>query len=119
MVGGGYPEVIADAIDPTNWYLNYISTFIERDMRQLKNINNLAQFTKLFRMCAGRTGQILNMLAKPSTRTFFKGSTTSPTCKVRLWKSGWSTAVVRLRYAATAYASAPGISYLIRLDPTQ
>lgn len=63
MVAGGYPEVIADAIDPTDWYLNYISTYIERDVRQLKNINNLAQFTKLVRMCAGRTGQILNMAA--------------------------------------------------------
>ena len=63
IVAGGYPAVIADAIDPTDWYLNYISTYIERDMRQLKNINNLAQFTKLVRMCAGRTGQILNMTA--------------------------------------------------------
>lgn len=63
IVAGGYPEVIADAIDPTDWYLNYISTYIERDVRQLKNINNLAQFTKLLRMCAGRTGQILNMTA--------------------------------------------------------
>ena len=58
---GGYPEVIADAINPTDWYPNYISTYIERDVRQLKNINNLLLFTKLLRMCAGRTGQILNM----------------------------------------------------------
>lgn len=63
IMAGGYPEVIAEAIDPTDWYLNYISTYIERDVRQLKNINNLAQFTKLVRMCAGRTGQILNMTA--------------------------------------------------------
>lgn len=63
LVAGGYPEVVAEAIDPTDWYLNYISTYIERDVRQLKNINNLAQFTKLVRMCAGRTGQILNMTA--------------------------------------------------------
>lgn len=61
ILSGGYPEVIADAINPTDWYPNYISTYIERDVRQLKNINNLLLFTKLLRMCAGRTGQILNM----------------------------------------------------------
>lgn len=58
---GGYPEVMAEKINPTDWYPNYISTYIERDVRQLKNINNLGQFTKLLRLCAGRTGQILNM----------------------------------------------------------
>ena len=61
ILSGGYPEVIADAINPIDWYPNYISTYIERDVRQVKNINNLLLFTKLLRMCAGRTGQILNM----------------------------------------------------------
>ncbi len=61
IFSGGYPEVIADEINPTDWFPNYISTYIERDVRQLKNINNLFLFTKLLRMCAGRTGQILNM----------------------------------------------------------
>ena len=63
IVAGGYPEVIAKDIVPADWYPNYISTYIERDVRQLKNITNLAQFTKLLRMCAGRTGQLLNMTA--------------------------------------------------------
>ena len=61
IINGGYPEVIAEDINPTDWYPNYISTYVERDLRQLKNINNLSLFTKLLRMCAGRTGQILNM----------------------------------------------------------
>ncbi len=61
ILSGGYPEVIAEEIDPIDWFPNYISTYIERDVRQLKNINNLFLFTKLLRMCAGRTGQILNM----------------------------------------------------------
>ncbi len=58
---GGYPEIISEDINPTDWFPNYISTYIERDVRQIKNINNLSLFTKLLRMCAGRTGQILNM----------------------------------------------------------
>lgn len=61
LITGGYPELISEAINPTDWFPNYISTYIERDVRQLKNINNLSLFTKLLRMCAGRTGQILNM----------------------------------------------------------
>ena len=60
---GGYPEVISEDINPADWFANYISTYIERDVRQLKNINNLSLFTKLLRLCAGRTGQILNMAA--------------------------------------------------------
>ena len=61
IVAGGYPEVIAKKINPADWYPGYIATYIERDVRQLKNISNLSQFTKLLRLCAGRTGQILNM----------------------------------------------------------
>ena len=63
IVSGGYPEVIAKEIDASDWYPNYINTYVERDVRQLKNINNLSQFLKLLRMCAGRTGQMLNMTA--------------------------------------------------------
>ncbi len=61
IVSGGYPEVIAKKINPADWYSGYISTYVERDVRQLKNINNLSLFIKLLRLCAGRTGQVLNL----------------------------------------------------------
>lgn len=61
IVAGGYPEVISKEINPGDWYTNYINTYVERDVRQIKNINNLAQFTRFLRICAGRTGQILNI----------------------------------------------------------
>ena len=61
ILHGGYPEVIAKKINQADWYAGYINTYIERDVRQLKNISNLSQFTKLLRLCAGRTGQILNL----------------------------------------------------------
>jgi predicted AAA+ superfamily ATPase len=61
IVQGGYPEVISKKISPVDWYAGYISMYVERDVRQLKNISNLALFTKLLRLCAGRTGQILNL----------------------------------------------------------
>lgn len=61
ILSGGYPEVIAKKINRADWYTNYISTYVERDVRQLKNISNLSLFIKLLRLCAGRTGQILNL----------------------------------------------------------
>lgn len=61
ILHGGYPEVIAKKINPADWYAGYINTYVERDVRQLKNISNLSQFTKLLRLCAGRTGQVLNL----------------------------------------------------------
>ena len=61
ILSGGYPEVYARKLNAADWYPSYLSTYIERDVRQLKNIGNLAQFMKLLRLCAGRTGQVLNM----------------------------------------------------------
>ncbi|MBS1579171.1 MAG: ATP-binding protein [Bacteroidetes bacterium] len=61
IFNGGYPEQIARKINATDWYNAYISTYIERDVRQLKNISNLSLFMKLLKLCAGRTGQILNL----------------------------------------------------------
>ena len=61
ILAGGYPEVIAKKIKPGDWYANYLNTYAERDVRQLKNISNISLFTKLLRLCAGRTGQLLNM----------------------------------------------------------
>ena len=63
ILQGGYPEVVAKKIPPSDWYAGYIATYVERDVRQLKNIGNLSLFIKLLRLCAGRTGQILNLTA--------------------------------------------------------
>jgi len=58
---GGYPEILSRKINALDWYPNYINTYLERDVRQLRNISNLSLFLKCLRLCAGRTGQILNM----------------------------------------------------------
>jgi hypothetical protein len=60
---GTYPRIIADGFPPAEWLQNYISTYIERDVRQIQAITDLAQFTLFLRMCAGRMGQILNLSA--------------------------------------------------------
>ena len=46
MFRGFYPELLTKKIKPIDWYTNYIQTYVERDVRQLKNINNYI-FSKL------------------------------------------------------------------------
>lgn len=58
---GGYPEIIAKKVNPADWYSNYISTYVERDVRLLKNITNISLFLKFIRLCAGRSGSLLNL----------------------------------------------------------
>jgi hypothetical protein len=58
---GLYPPVYDQPVDPYKWYSDYIRTYIERDVRQLKNITDLNAFERFLRLCAGRTGQLLNM----------------------------------------------------------
>lgn len=57
---GGYPPVQADGISPGDWFGAYVRTYVERDVRQIQNVNNLLLFEKLLFLCAGRIGQLLN-----------------------------------------------------------
>jgi predicted AAA+ superfamily ATPase len=61
MLKGSYPVVYDQNIDYDRWYPNYIRTYIERDVRQLKNIADLNTFERFLRLCAGRVGKLLNM----------------------------------------------------------
>jgi len=58
---GFYPRLHDAAIEPTEFYSSYIQTYIERDIRSLKAIENLNTFTRFVGLCAGRIGQILNL----------------------------------------------------------
>lgn len=61
MLKGGYPTLYKGSTDTGRFYTNYIRTYIERDVRLLKNIVNLSAFERFLRLCAGRIGQLLNM----------------------------------------------------------
>ena len=61
LLRGSYPPVYDQNIDHDKWYPNYLRTYIERDVRQIKNISDLNTFERFLRLCAGRTGQLLNM----------------------------------------------------------
>lgn len=58
---GSYPRLYDVTIPPTDYYPNYIQTYVERDVRQLKNIGDLSLFIRFLKLCAGRIGQLLNM----------------------------------------------------------
>jgi predicted AAA+ superfamily ATPase len=58
---GMYPPVYDRDIPPPNWYSAYMMTYIERDLRQLINVRDLSMFQRFVRMCAARTGQLLNL----------------------------------------------------------
>lgn len=58
---GCYPPVYDQKIDPLRWYINYVNTYIERDVRQTIKINNQPAFSRFIKLCAGRVGQLLNM----------------------------------------------------------
>lgn len=60
---GGFPRIWDKDIEPTDYFPNYIQTYLERDVRLVKNIADLSQFEKFLRLCAGRVGQMLNLNA--------------------------------------------------------
>ena len=61
MLNGQYPIIYEKKIDANEWYQNYIKTYLERDVRLMKNISDLSLFQKFIKLCAGRIGQILNL----------------------------------------------------------
>lgn len=61
---GGYPGLWKDPenpVDRTRWYQSYVTTYLERDVRNILNITRLRDFERFLRVCASRTGQLLNM----------------------------------------------------------
>ena len=60
---GGYPAIHDRSLDPRAWLDAYLRTYVERDVRALANIGDLATFTRFLRLCVGRVGQLLNLSA--------------------------------------------------------
>jgi len=61
IIFGFYPRLYDRLLNPIEWYPNYTQTYLERDVREIKNINSLTDFQRFLKLCAGRTGQILNL----------------------------------------------------------
>ncbi len=61
MLQGFYPPVYDQHIPVSDWVPNYIQTYIEKDVRQIKNVTDLIVFERFIKLLAGRNGQELNM----------------------------------------------------------
>lgn len=62
---GTYPRIWDKGLKPGDWYPSYIQTYLERDVRYMKNVSDLRDFQTFLKLCAGRIGQttILSSLA--------------------------------------------------------
>jgi predicted AAA+ superfamily ATPase len=58
---GLYPALYDRKLIPQHWYASYVMTYVERDLRQMLNVRELATFQRFLRMCAARVGQLLNL----------------------------------------------------------
>lgn len=57
---GGYPPLYDRDVSVRAWFSAYVMAYIERDVRQVLKIQDLETFQRFVRLCAGRTGQLLN-----------------------------------------------------------
>lgn len=58
---GGFPELYAGPkLESHFWYASYLSTYLERDVRNILNIGSLRDFDRFLRAVAVRTGQTLS-----------------------------------------------------------
>ena len=60
---GAYPALFDRQLAAGDWFPNYVATYLERDVRQMIAVRDLTQFQHFVRMCASRSGQLLNLAA--------------------------------------------------------
>lgn len=61
---GGYPRIRNDTvsrIEPKRWLADYVTNYVQRDVRQLLNITRVDEFTTFLKLCAAQSGQELNL----------------------------------------------------------
>ncbi len=57
---GSYPRIFADGLNAADWLRSYVATYVERDVRTISKVGDLAAFQRFVALCAGRTAQLLN-----------------------------------------------------------
>ena len=63
LLNGSYPAIYQRGLAASDWFPNYVATYLERDVRQIIAVRDLSQFQRFVRMCAARSGQLLNLAA--------------------------------------------------------
>lgn len=63
VFGGLYPAIHDRGADAAQWLRSYVATYVERDARAVGAIGDLDTFLRFLGLCAGRSGQLLNLSA--------------------------------------------------------
>ncbi len=61
LLTGFYPRIHDQRLNPSQALADYFATYVQRDLRQLAAVHDLHRFERFVRLCAGRTGQLLNL----------------------------------------------------------
>ncbi|MBI2894749.1 MAG: ATP-binding protein [Deltaproteobacteria bacterium] len=63
LFAGAYPRIHDRRIPPVRWLSDYVSTYVQRDVRALLRVTELSTFATFLKLCAARTGQEVNLSA--------------------------------------------------------
>lgn len=58
---GSYPGLYSNKTPPSLWYKSYVTTYLQRDVRQIIQVRDLSKFHLFLKLCAGRHGQLINL----------------------------------------------------------
>ncbi len=92
---GSYPRIFDRNIEPSRWYADYTTTYIQRDVRQIANVSDLERFNTFLGLCAGRSGQEINLntlgadagVTQPTARSWLSVLETSFLCyRLPAWR---------------------------------
>lgn len=61
IIQGCFPRLHKEGLEPRRFFNSYMQTYVERDVRALIQLRDLAQFQKFLTLLAGRVGQIVNL----------------------------------------------------------
>jgi hypothetical protein len=61
LYSGFFPRIHDQGLEPQEWLRNYTQTYLERDVRDILNVGDLEIFRRFLGLCAGRSGQLLNL----------------------------------------------------------
>jgi len=94
LLQGFYPPMFDRGITPHVWYADYVATYIERDLRQLINVRDLAAFQRFLRMCAARWQRIAasRTIRRKAGFLFWRRAIWWCCCHpgIAIWANGWS-----------------------------
>ncbi len=127
VLRGGYPEVFSQDPDwRTSWFESYLTTILQRDVRDLANIEDLSTFPRLLRLLAGRVGSLLNLadvsrgLQMPQTTLKRHFALLEATFLIRTLPPWFARTEKRLVKSPKLYLSDTGLTtHLLGLDSTR